>query len=144
MLKSLSAAWATVILLWASAASWAQDTLPESVFRDYDHMRSVLDEGMMERNISTVMRAFGASDEMTKEELSDLETHVRSIFGTPFTDVDVMKSVKLGPNWTQELYAFHSGTSYIYAMVLFHTREDDLVAVNFKFNTNPLPLLKDF
>jgi len=127
------------------APAQAQDASPDSIFRDYDHMRSVLDEGMMNRNIVTVMRAFGASDEMTNEELTVLEEQVKRMFPRPLTDVDLMKSVQLGPNWTQELYAYRGGLrEYIYALVLFHTGEDAVVAVKFLFNTDPIKLLQKF
>ena len=121
----------------------AQD-LPESVFRDYDHMRKVLDDGMMQRNIVDVMRAFGASDEMTVEQLNDLEDRVRTIFPAPFSEVEIMKSEKMGASWTQEMYAYNAGYSYIYAMVLFHQQDNAVVAVQFKFNTDPLEILADF
>jgi len=144
MIRGLSFLIAAVLSLSLPGMSGAQDELPESVFRDYDHMRSVMDDGMMNRKIIMLMRAFGASDEMTEEELQSLEARVQSLFPMPFETVDLMKSDKLGENWTRELYAYHVGLNYIYAFVLFHTRPDAVVAVNFKFNTDPIVLLQEF
>lgn len=121
----------------------AQDT-PDGVFRDYDHMREVLDQGMKQRNIVDVMRAFGASDEMTVEELNALETRVRMIFPEPFEDVHIMTSRVMQAGWKQELYVYQSGVNYIFAMVLFHETDAQLAALQFKFNTDPLFLLADF
>lgn len=143
MSRFLSTVWAGFFALLCAGPLAAQD-LPESVFRDYDHMREVLDGGMMERNIVDVMRAFGASDEMTIEELNDLQIRVRAIFPEPFVNVDVMRSEKMGEDWTLEMYAYHVGYAYVYAVVLFHQQPDALVAVKFKFNTDPFELTKDF
>ncbi|WP_135505496.1 hypothetical protein [Roseovarius aestuariivivens] len=122
----------------------AQETLPDAVFRDYDHMRDVLEETVMARRIADVMRAFGGSDEMTKEELADLEARVRGIYTSDFERVDLVTRLNMNAGWARELYAFSTGISYFYVMVLFHQRDDALVAVRFKFNTDPLPLLAEF
>ena len=132
------------ILLFSQTAPVTAQDMPESIFRDYDHMRSVMDDGMMNRDIVKVMRAFGASDEMTAEELASLETRVRSLFPRPLETVEVMKSEKLGAHWTREMYAYFTDINYIYAYVLYHTRPDAVVAVSFKFNTDPGALLKEF
>ncbi|QFT92994.1 hypothetical protein FIU86_09070 [Roseovarius sp. THAF9] len=132
-----------IVTMTLAAPSAAQET-PESIFRDYDHMRSIMDDGMMNQKIVMVMRAFGASDEMTAEELQSLEARVKALFPKPLDSVEVMKSEKLGDHWTREMYVYYSGIDYIYAFVLFHTRPEALVAVNFKFNTDPIVLLKEF
>ena len=127
-----------------SLPATAQEELPESIFRDYGHMREVLDQLMMESRIVEVMRAFGASDEMTTEELESLQARVRSIFPNDFTEVDLMKRDEMGEGWGRELYAFWSGFSYIYASVIYHQRETEFVAVHFTFNTDLDSLLADF
>ena len=114
----------------------ARAELPDSVFRDYDHMRSTLDELMMGREIEAVLRAFGASDEMSDQELTTLEQRVRDIYPFDFRHVDVLKADDMGNGWRRELYAYWAGISYIYATVLFHQRDGELVAISFKFNTD--------
>ena len=137
------AALLAIVTINLAAPSAAQEN-PESVFRDYDHMRSIMDDGMMNQNIVMLMRAFGASDEMTADELQSLEAQVKALFPRPLDTVEVMKSEKLGDHWTREMYVYYSGINYIYALVLFHTRPDAVVAVNFKFNTDPIVLLGEF
>ncbi len=143
MTNALSALAAMLMTLALAVPAAAQD-LPESVFRDYDHMRSVMDDGMMNRKIIMLMRAFGASDEMTIEELQSLESRVKSLFPRKLETVEVVKSDRLGDAWVREMYVYYTGLDYMYAFVLYHTRPDAVVAVNFKFNTDPIVLLKEF
>lgn len=143
MLRYLAALFATISTLSLAEPSVAQEP-PESVFRDYDHMRSVMDDGMMNHKIVMLMRAFGASDEMTEEELQSLERRVKSLFPQSLDTVEVMKTEKLGETWAREMYVYYSGLNYIYASVLYQTRADSVVAVNFKFNTDPIVLLNEF
>lgn len=113
----------------------AQD-VPESIFRDYAHMRQVLDDNIMRRDIVTTMRAFGASDEMTDEELAALQRRVEGIFPRDFENVDVLRINDMGNGWRQEIYAYWVGTSYLYAYLFMHDQGDRMVAVHFQFNTD--------
>jgi len=139
MRKTLS-----VLFAIAALAMPAQGQTPESIFRDYEDMRSNLDRMMMAREIEAVLRAFGASDEMTDEELKTLEHRVRSIFPFDFRHVHVLKTDDMGEGWRRELYAYWAGVSYIYATVLFHERDGELVAISFKFNTDIDALIEVF
>ncbi len=122
----------------------AQDDLPESVFRDYEHMREVLDSGMMAREITNVMRSFGASDEMTPEQLASLQAQVRGIFPQDFDTTEIILRDELENGWVRELLGYYSGFSYMYVSVFYHMRDDFLVVPYFKFNTDMLELLVDF
>ncbi|MCR9114630.1 MAG: hypothetical protein NXH84_15245, partial [Rhodobacteraceae bacterium] len=104
----------------------------------------VLDGLMMQREIADVMRAFGASDEMTVEELDSLQNRVRAIFPSDFAQVSLVKRDEMGDGWAREMYAYWGGLSYIFASVVFHQREEALVAVKFKFNTDINALLTEF
>ena len=134
-------AFLSVIALALPAA--AQD-LPESIFRDYDHMRQVLDDNIMKRDIVTTMKAFGASDEMTPEELAGLQRRVQGIFPRDFENVDVMRVREMNGGFRQELYAYWTGTQYLYAYLFMHDRGDRMVAVHFQFNTDFLELNDNF
>jgi len=137
-MKRLLAAIATSIL-WAVPAS-PQD----AVFQGYAEMRETLDSMMKTRRIADVMRAFGASDEMTEEELAGLQARVRAIYPNDFKHVDLLKSDDMGNGWKREIYAYWTGLSYLYATVLFHRRENELVAIKFKFNSDLSPLISEF
>lgn len=115
-----------------------------SVFKDYDDMRDTLDTMMKARDIADVMLAFGASDEMTSEELESLESRVRDIFAQDFVFVDVLKRDDMGNGWLRELYAFWGPGGYIYATVFMHQRPEALLAIEFKFNTDVEPLISLF
>lgn len=130
------------LILILSPGAHAQDQEP--VFADYAEMRQTLDQMMMSRRIADVMIAFGGSDEMTKEELSSLEARVRAIYSMDFEHVDMLKSDDMGNGWMQELYAYWTGLSYIYVTVLYHDRGSELVAINFKFNTDFDALIVNF
>lgn len=134
----------TLVLTFTVNTARAQDDLPESVFRDYDHMREVLDTNMMSRQIGVVMRNFGASDEMTPEQLSALENQVRGIFPQDFETAEMILRDELENGWARELLAYYTGISYIYVAVFYHQREDFLVVPFFRFNTDMLELLTEF
>lgn len=129
-------------LVLTSLPATAQES--SSIFKDYNAMRDTLDTMMKSRDIADVMLAFGASDEMTQEELDKLETRVRGIFPVDFIFVDVLKSDNMGNGWLRELYAFWGPGGYIYATVLMHKRPEALVAIEFKFNTDIEPLINTF
>lgn len=116
----------------------------EGVFADYSEMRETMDRLMMSRQIVDVMKAFGASDEMTAEELSSLQSRVRAIYPKDFEHAHLLKSDDMGQGWKQELYAYWVGHGYIYTTVLFHQREDSFVAIQFKFNTDFDKLIVNF
>lgn len=134
----------TLVLTFTVNTARAQDDLPESVFRDYDHMREVLDTNMKSRQIGVVMRNFGASDEMTSEQLTALENQVRGIFPQDFETAEMILRDELENGWARELFAYYTGISYIYVAVFYHQREDFLVVPFFRFNTDMLELLTEF
>lgn len=139
-MRSVLSALAFAAALACPAAAQHQN----SIFRDYAEMRGVLDRLMFARRIEDVMRAFGASDEMTEQELRGLESRVRAIFPYDFRHVDVLRSEDMGNGWKRELYAYWAGTAYLFATVIFHAREGELVAIAFRFNTDLEELLGQF
>ncbi|MEQ9259741.1 MAG: hypothetical protein RIG84_11645 [Roseovarius sp.] len=118
------------------SAPRAAAQMQESIFRDYDEMREVLDRLIMAREIEEVMRAFGGSDEMTAEQLAGLEARVRGIFPYDFRHVARLKQEDMGAGFRRELYVYWAGTAYLFATVFFHEREGETVAINFRFNTD--------
>ncbi len=139
-MRSFLSALAVAVALASPAAAQHQN----SIFRDYAEMRDVLDRFMFSRRIADVMRAFGASDEMTEQELQGLENRVRAIFPYDFRHVDVLRSEDMGNGWKRELYAYWAGTAYIFATVIFHERDGECVAIAFRFNTDIEELLSKF
>ncbi len=113
----------------------AVDETPKGVFDTYAELRVELDGLIMSRQISALMLEFGAGDEMTPEELADLEAQVQRIYKTDFKTVDLMRRQELENGWRQELLVYSVGLDYIYAYVLLHKRAEDMVAVNFRFNS---------
>lgn len=114
----------------------AQEASPQPIFRDYAHMREVLDGAMKERRIIDVMRAFGGADEMTIEELTSLQARVRLIFPSDLETVELLRRETLAPGWRHELYAYWSGINYLYAYVLMHDQPAGFIAISFRFNTD--------
>lgn len=133
-----------LIVSWLCLAAPVAAQHQDAIFRDYKDMREVLDRMMMNREIENVMRAFGASDEMTDEQLRNLEMRVRDIFPYDFRHVDVLKVDDMSNGWKRELYAYWAGTAYIYATVLYHQREGELISISFQFNTDIDELIAAF
>jgi len=132
-----------VIAMLGFAPAQAQ-TDEQPIFKSYEEMRNTLDTLMMAREMEQVMRKFGASDEMTDEELKSLEARVRTIFPGDFRHVDLLKRDDMGNGWAQELYAYWGGLSYIYVAILMHDRGSEIVSINFKFNTDFDKIVENF
>lgn len=118
-------------LVLAQGAS-AQD----GVFRDYEELRSALDQYMTTRDIKSVMLRFGGADEMTIQQLDDLQGRVRQIFPEDFTEVALVRRHEMENGWAQELISYRNGISYIFAYLVLHQLDDAIVSVNFQFNTD--------
>lgn len=116
----------------------------DGVFKSYSDMRAKLDPLMMHRNVSEVLVLFGGSDEMTVQELAQLDRKVRSIYLRDFKKVAQVRRKDLLNGWRQEMLAYWTGSDYIYAYILLHDRGKDLLAINFKFNSNFHELMKNF
>lgn len=131
-MRHLAFALTAALTLACAQGAAAQD----GVFRSYDDMRGNLDRMMMSRDIKEVMLTFGGADEMTIQQLDDLQARVRQIFPEDFTEVTLVRRNELQNGWAQELIAYRTGLAYIFAYVLMHQTSDALVAVNFQFNSD--------
>lgn len=131
-MKRLASALIAVLTLTCAQGAAAQD----GVFRNYDDMRGNLDRMMMSRDIKEVMLTFGGADEMTVQQLDDLQARVRQIFPEDFTEVTLVRRNELQNGWAQELIAYRTGLAYIFAYVLMQQTSDAMVAVNFQFNSD--------
>ena len=108
----------------------------DGVFRDYEHLRSTLDPLMKSRQIADVVKQFGGSDEMTPEQLRSLGERMRTYYKKDFDEVALVKRAELANGWRQELLAYWTGYSYVYVYMLLHQRDDEIVSVHFKFNSD--------
>ncbi|MDJ0823715.1 MAG: hypothetical protein QNJ09_18145 [Paracoccaceae bacterium] len=123
---------ATVLALVMAVPAAAQD----AVFDSYDALRDKLDSLMMAREIEELMIAFGGADEMTIQQLQNLDMQVEGIYPENFTDVAIIRRTAHENGWRQELLAYWTGLSYIYAYVLVHDTGQNVIAVNFRFNSD--------
>lgn len=121
----------TSLIALLPSLGFAQD----AVFASYDAMQSRMFELMKSRQIAQLMIEFGASDEMTQQQLDGLEARVRQIFPRDFAKVEMIRQIEYQNGWKQEMYAFYTGVDYIYTYVLIHERPDMTAAVNFRFNS---------
>ena len=120
-------------LVWTPIELAAQE---QPIFKDYDEMRSTLDELMMARQIEKMMLRFGGPSDMSKEDLKDFELRIRDRFPRDFDNVDVVRVQTLENGWSQEMYAYYSGLGYIFVAVLLHQRADQLIVLNIRFDVN--------
>lgn len=125
-------------------APFAASAQTEPVFKSYDEMRSVLDELMMTRQAARVMERFGGADEMNAQERADLEARMRDLFPLDFRHKSVVRVDPMENGWSQEMYAYWTGLSYVWVSVLLHQRENELVVINIKFNTDFFKLIGSF
>lgn len=124
-------------LIPALIACLATPTLAqEPIFENYDAMRYEMDRLMQDRNIQELMVRFGGADEMTREQLDRLDAQVEQLYPYDFDNVAVIRRGSLENQFQQELLAYWTGIAYVYAYVLYHDRGDELVAINFRFNSD--------
>ncbi|MBO9464624.1 hypothetical protein J7443_05235 [Tropicibacter sp. R15_0] len=132
MLKTAIQSVLTAIVLTLPLQAQAQDP----VFASYDEMRDEMDRMMVTRDIQSLMLRFGGSDEMTPQQLDQLAAQVEQIYPTDFENVVVIRKGDLQGGFQQELIAYWTGLSYVYAYVLYHDLGDRVVAINFRFNSD--------
>ena len=118
-------------LLTAFAVS-AQDDVP--VFDNYLSLRAVLDAQMKNRDIAEVMTTFGGSS--LPDELEALEARVREIFPRDFENAALLRRNEMENGWRQELIAYWTGIDYIYVYLLLHDRDEGLLSVTMRLNTD--------
>lgn len=120
------------LMVCSATAAVAQ----EPIFDNYITMRGEMDRLMMSRDIPDLMIKFGGADEMTKEQLDRLDAQVEQLYPNDFKYVAVIRRGSLEGGFQQELLSYWTGISYVYAYVLYHDRGDDMVAINFRFNSD--------
>lgn len=135
---------ATVLAFGLALAGPGASAQETPVFRDYDDMRVQMEDLMKTRQIAKLMNRFGGSGDMTAEQTEQLEEKLRRMFPVDFKHVDLMRVDEMNNGWRQELFAFWTGLDYVFVTVLLHQREDSLVALNIKFNTDFYRLIDSF
>ncbi len=108
----------------------------EPIFDSYEAMRTEMDRLMVTRDIQKLMLSFGGGDEMTPQQLDQLDIQVEQLYPVDFQNVAVIRKGELQGGFHQELLAYWTGTYYIYAYVMYHDRGSDVVSVNFRFNSD--------
>src|SRR6056297_3391332 len=131
---------AVLAICLAPVAGFAQQ---EPVFDSYEAMRAELDQLIMSREAKAVLLRFGGSSSMTEEELDTLQTRILDIYPYDFRHVAVIDRNEMENGFSQELYAYWTGLRYLYVLVLLHQREDVLVSINLRFNTDFYELFRD-
>lgn len=109
---------------------------PDAIFASYDAMRAEMDSLIMERRIEDLMIRFGGADEMTVEQLRSLDRQVEQLFPEDFDKAALLRRVQHNNGFAQEIIAYWTGTSYLYAYVFYHNTGRDTVSINFRFNTD--------
>ena len=108
----------------------------DPVFDSYDAMRAEMDSLLMSRDIQPLMLRFGGGDEMTQAQLDSLDAQVEQIYPQDFEEMAVLRRVELGGGFVQEIVAYWTGLSYVYAYVFFHERDGRVVSINYRFNSD--------
>lgn len=126
----------TAIALGLSFAQASLAQQEDAVFASYDAMRAEMDQAIRERRIEDLMIRFGGADEMTVEQLRSLDRQVEQLFPDDFENVALLRRVQHNNGFAQEIIAYWTGTSYLYAYVFYHNTGRDTVSINFRFNTD--------
>ena len=108
----------------------------DPVFDSYDAMRAEMDALLMRRDIQPLMLRFGGADQMTQAQLDQLDTQVEQIFPQDFENVVLLRRTALENGFAQEIVAYWTGLSYVYAYVFYHERDGRVVSINYRFNSD--------
>lgn len=137
-LKNLIAA---IVLAMLSAMPLTAQQEP--VFKDHDEMRAVLDELVMSRQVKELTLRFGGSRTLNDIDLDALQEKVERIYPYDFKHSALIKTAPMQNGFRHEMYAYWTGLSYMYVLVLLHDRGESLVAINMRWNTDVYDLLGD-
>lgn len=119
-------------LLLALPAQAQQD----AVFDSYDAMRGEMEALVKSREIEDLMIRFGGADEMTIEQLRSLDAQVEQLYPQDFEQSTLLRKVSHGGGFHQELWAYWTGTAYLFVYVFYHQTNTAAVAINFRFNSD--------
>jgi hypothetical protein len=134
----------TALAMFGHGAASAQTETPP-VFDSYEDMRGTLDDLMSKRQIADLLTAFGGGDEMSFQDMTGLETQVRNVFPDDFENAATMMRQEMENGFSQELIAYWTGISYIYARVLWHQLPSgEVVSIKLLFNSDPDELIPLF
>lgn len=129
-MKSLAALFTTLLLAFPAQAH--QDAL----FDSYDAMRGEMERLVKGREIEDLMVRFGGTDEMTIEQLRSLDAQVEQLYLEDFEQSMLLRKVSHGEGFHQELWAYWTGTAYLFVYVFYHQTDDAVVSINFRFNSD--------
>ncbi|MFW2544514.1 hypothetical protein ACN2XU_17905 [Primorskyibacter sp. 2E107] len=108
----------------------------EPVFACYDDMRGVMDRLITTRQIQDLMLRFGGGDEMTESQLDALDASVERLYPQDFENVATLRRIVHENGFVEELLAYWTGYTYLYAYVFYHDRGEEVVSINFRFNSD--------
>lgn len=124
------------VLMSAGTGHTQQSDAGVPIFDNYLSMRATLDSMMKNRDIAEVMTSFGGPSTSPADELEALERRVREIFPQDFENAALLRRNEMENGWRQELISYWTGIDYIYVYLLLHQRDEGLLSVNMRFNTD--------
>lgn len=116
----------------------------DGVFRNYEDLKQTMDQHIQAREIKAVMLKFGGADEMTVQQLDNLEARVRQIYPTNLENSATILIKTLDNGFRQELHAYWTGLDYMYTYLLIHDRDNAVVSINFQFNSDFHKMIANF
>ncbi|MEQ9693865.1 hypothetical protein [Shimia sp. SDUM112013] len=130
------------VLICAPGFALAQ--IQDSVFKDYKTFERFVDREAKSRDIATLLSILGGRDELTSEQIRNIEGQFLALYPEDFENVVVFNRKDLGNGITQEARAYWIGLRYVYFYFMLHQRDDELVVLRFSFNSLPDKMLKEF
>ncbi len=124
---------AALALILATATPLAAQ---DAYFQSYDAMRGEMDAMIMARETQALMLRFGGADEMTEVQLDNLDVQVDQLYPNRLDNVALIRRVEHDNGFVQELIAYWEDWRYLYAYVFYHVRDDAVISINFRFNSD--------
>lgn len=131
---------AFALFLTLAGASSAQG----KIFKDYDELRSLVDERMKAVEIVAVFSEVLPRGAAPMDQIENTEKVFKNVFPDGLTDGATILR-KGGENgYEREILAYWRDNFYVFARIDYHAREDGVVVFAFNVNGALSGLMKDF
>lgn len=116
-----------------------------SFFPTFAAYEDYVDGQVMSRDYIPLVKRLGGGDEITDEQLGNLQRQFDFIYQEDFENVAILKTVTLENGFEQEARAYWTDlTGYLFYYALLHRREDGVVVIEFVLNSSVKAIMARF
>ncbi|MBU2941598.1 hypothetical protein Q4525_13860 [Shimia thalassica] len=120
----------------APMAATAQEETKIGPRETYNEAREEMDALIKQRRLGDAIRMFESLGQPDNKELAALDTKMRVLYKTDFTEVALIRSEIHKNGFRQEIIGYWNDEQYLYVYLLMHTVNNRPRLLNFRFDAD--------